>query len=131
DVARELGQLVVRDEQPVLTLELEVDVVAGDAADRLRVEAEETPHAVLDVHDVVVGAQVCRARERTAEAPGDRGPGGAAAEQPTRPAPAAPAPRRRNSCSAETTAGRAVGHTPPRGSGETAKTTPASSGSGC
>ena len=81
DVARELGQLVVRDEQPVLALELEVDVVARDAADGLRVEAEEAPDAVLDVHHVVAGPQVGRTRERAAEAPGDRCARGAAPEQ--------------------------------------------------
>ena len=81
DVARELGQLVVRDEQPVLALELEVDVVARDAADRLGVEAEEAADAVLDVHDVVAGPQIGRARERAAEAPGDRGARRAAPEQ--------------------------------------------------
>ena len=81
DVARELRQLVVRDEEPVLALELEVDVVARDAADGLRVEAEEAPDAVLDVDDVVVRAQVRGARERAAEAPGDGRARGAAPEQ--------------------------------------------------
>ena len=81
DVARELGQLVVRDEEPVLALELQVDVVARDAADRLRVEAEEAADAVLDVHDVVARPQVGRARERPAEAAGDRRARGAAPEQ--------------------------------------------------
>ena len=53
DVARDLAELVVRDEQLVLAAEGELDVVAGDARDGLDVEAEELADAVVLVHDVV------------------------------------------------------------------------------
>ena len=58
DVAGDLAELLVRDEQPVLAVELEVDVVARDARDGLRVEADEAADAVVVVHDVVARPQV-------------------------------------------------------------------------
>ena len=74
DVAGDLAELVVRDEQLVLAAELQLDVVAGDARDGLHVEAEELADAVVLVHHVVAGAQVGEARERTAEAQRGRRP---------------------------------------------------------
>ena len=103
DVARQLGQLVVRNEEAVLALELQVDVVPRDPADRLRVESEEAADAVLDVHDVIARPQIGRARERAAEATGHRCARRAAPEQllrrddgHTRLRPHHPAPQRRD-----------------------------------
>ena len=57
-VAADLRQLVDRHEDLVVALELEVQVVAGDAGDGLGVEAGEARDAVVLVDDVVAGAQV-------------------------------------------------------------------------
>ena len=64
----------MRDEQLVLAAELQLDVVAGDARDGLRVEAQELADAVVLVDDVVAGPQVGEARERAAEAQRGRRP---------------------------------------------------------
>ena len=58
DVARDLRQLVDRQEDLVRALVLEVQVVARDAGDGLGVEAREARDAVVLVHDDVAGAQV-------------------------------------------------------------------------
>ena len=67
DVAADLRELVVRHVQAVIAPELEVEVVADDAADLLRVEADEPPDAVVLVDDVVAGAKVGDRRERAAD----------------------------------------------------------------
>ena len=66
DVARDLADLLVRDEDAVVAAEAEQQVVAGDARDLLRLEAEQLRDAVVLVDDVVAGAEVGEARERTA-----------------------------------------------------------------
>src|SRR5581483_9269938 len=58
DVARDLADLLVRDVEAVLAAEREEQVVAGDAGDLLRLEAEQLPDPVVLVDDVVAGAQV-------------------------------------------------------------------------
>ena len=68
DVARHLADLLVRDVQAVLAAEGEQQVVARDAGDRLRLEAEELPDAVVLVHDVVAGAQVGERLQRATDA---------------------------------------------------------------
>ena len=78
DVLRELPELLVRDVEPVLAAEREVEVVARDARDLLRLEAEQLPDAVVLVDDVVADPQVGEARERPAEA--RVGPGRSLAE---------------------------------------------------
>ena len=67
DVARDLRDLLVRDVEPVLALEGEEEVVARDAGDVLRLEAEETPDAVILVDDVVADAEVGEGLERATE----------------------------------------------------------------
>jgi hypothetical protein len=67
DVAADLRKLLVRDVEPVLALEREVEVVARDARDLLRLEAEELPDAVVLVHDVVAGSEVGEGLQRSAE----------------------------------------------------------------
>ena len=67
DVAADLRELLVRDVQAVLALEGEVQVVARDARDLLRLEAEELPDAVVLVDDVVARAQVGEGLERASE----------------------------------------------------------------
>ena len=69
DVARDLAELLVRDVEPVVAAEREEEVVARDAGDLLRLEAEQLADAVVLVHDEVAGAQVgerLRARGRDA-----------------------------------------------------------------
>ena len=80
DVARDLRELVDGHEDPVRALELELEVVAGDARDRLGVEAGEARDAVVLVDDEVAGAQVGERAQR-APAAGARAarPGGGAA----------------------------------------------------
>ena len=102
DVAADLGQLVVRHVQAVVAAELEVEVVADDAAHLLGVEVDEAADAVVLVDDVVAA---CAGR-RPSRAPGRTGPararrGGAGAGRPA-------APRRRS-----------PGETKPCRSGET------------
>ena len=84
DVARDLRELVDRHEDAVGALELEVEVVARDAGDGLRVEAGEAREAVVLVDDDVAGAQVGeRAQQPAARAasaaPRARGGGSAGA----------------------------------------------------
>jgi hypothetical protein len=69
DVARHLGDLLVRQVEPVLALELQVEVVPGDARHRLRLEADEAPDAVVLVDDVVPAAQVHERRHGAPQAP--------------------------------------------------------------
>ena len=73
DVARDLRELVDRHEDLVRALELEVQVVAGDAGDGLGVEAGEAREPVVLVDDDVAGAQVGEASA------GGRGRGASAA----------------------------------------------------
>src|SRR5207237_6874488 len=53
DVARDLPDLLVRHVEAVVAAEGEEQVVAGDAGDRLRLEAEQLADAVVLVDDVV------------------------------------------------------------------------------
>ena len=66
-VAGDLGDLLVRDVEAVVAAERQEEVVARDACDGLRLEAEELPDAVILVHDEVAGAQVGEALERAAD----------------------------------------------------------------
>ena len=68
DVARDLRQLLGRREDLVVALVLELEVVAGDAGERLRLEAGEAGDAVVLVDDVVADAQVGEGRHRPAAA---------------------------------------------------------------
>src|SRR5262249_31791446 len=61
DVARHLSHLLMRDVEPVVAAEREQEVVASDARDLLRLEAQQLPDAVVLVDDEVARAQV---RER-------------------------------------------------------------------
>ena len=67
DVARDLPELLVRDVEPVVPAEGEQEVVARDAGDLLRLEAEQLPDAVVLVDDVVAGAEVGERLERAAD----------------------------------------------------------------
>src|SRR5439155_16379629 len=58
DVAADLAELLVRDVQAVLATERDEEVVARDARDLLRLEAEQLPDAVVLVDDVVARPQV-------------------------------------------------------------------------
>ena len=69
DVARHLAELLVRDVQAVLAAEREQQVVARDAGDLLRLEAEQLADAVVLVDDVVAGAEVGERLERAAADP--------------------------------------------------------------
>src|SRR5207245_2913376 len=53
DVARDLADLLVRNVEPVVAAESDEEIVARDAGDRLRLEAEQLADAVVLVHDVV------------------------------------------------------------------------------
>ncbi len=53
------------DVQAVVAAEGEVQVVAGDVRDLLRLESEQAPDAVVLVYDVVACAQVCEGLERS------------------------------------------------------------------
>src|SRR3954470_8829985 len=68
DVAADLRELVDRHEDAVGAGELQLEVVAGDAADRLRLEARELGDAVVLVDDDVAGPQVGEASEGAAAA---------------------------------------------------------------
>ena len=68
DVARDFPDLLVRDVEAVLAAEGEEEVVARDAGDVLRLEAEETADAVILVHDVVADPKVGEGLERATEA---------------------------------------------------------------
>ena len=112
DVARDLADLLVRDVQAVLAAEGEQEVVARDAGDRLRLEAEQLPDAVVLVDDVVARAQVGERLERAADARGVRR--GA---------------RLRKTCVSGRRTRPSSRQTKPRRAGETAKRTCGSSGS--
>ncbi len=56
DVAADLADLLVRDVDAVVAAEREQQVVARDAGDLLRLEAQKLCDAVVLVHDVVAGA---------------------------------------------------------------------------
>ena len=88
EVAADLRQLVDRHEDLVVALELEVQVVAGDAGDGLGVEPGEASDAVVLVDDVVAGAQVGEAsaagRGRGARAGSRPSCGGSAGVRGTR-----------------------------------------------
>ena len=113
DVARDLADLLVRDEDAVLAAEAEQEVVARDAGDLLRLEAEQLRDPVVLVDDVVARAQVGEARERAARPARSRAAGGGG-----RPAcrAAARSPRSRQ--------------TKPRRAGETANVRPVGSSPG-
>ena len=64
DVARDLAELLVRHVEPVLAAEGEQEVVARDAGDGVRLEAEQPADAVILVHDVVAGAEVGEGLQR-------------------------------------------------------------------
>ena len=80
DVSRHLADLLVRDVQAVVTAKREQQVVARDAGDCLRLEAEQLADAVVLVHDVVAGAQVGERLKRSPDARGLR-PARALAEE--------------------------------------------------
>ncbi len=84
DVAADLGQLVDRDEHAIRARVLQVQVVAGDAGDRLGVKSGEAGDAVVLVDDDVPRAQVGEAPQHPAPARAIRTLGGAppATEQP-------------------------------------------------
>ena len=70
DVARDAAELLVRDVEAVVAAEREQQVVARDAGDLLRLEAEQLADAVILVDDVVARAQVGERLQRAAaEAP--------------------------------------------------------------
>ena len=69
DVLRDLAELLVRDVEAVLAAEREEEVVARDARDLLRLEAEQLADAVVLVDDEVAAAEVGERGERAAEPP--------------------------------------------------------------
>ena len=70
DVARDLRQLLGRDEHAIVALVFEVQVVARDLGDRARLKAGEPRDAVILVHDDVPRAQLGeRAQRPAADAP--------------------------------------------------------------
>ena len=73
DVARDLADLLVRDVEPVVSLERELEVVARDFGDGAGLEAQELSDAVILVDDVVAGAKVGEGLERAAEVRGRSG----------------------------------------------------------
>ena len=82
DVAADLRELVDRHEDAVGAGELELEVVARDAADGLRVEARELGEAVVLVDDDVAGAEVGEGAQRAPSAAGRlRALGAPAAEE--------------------------------------------------
>ncbi len=82
-VAADLVELVRGHEHPVAVAELELQVVARDAADGLGLEAREQADAVVLVHHRRAGAQVGEAGHRAgARARAGRALGAAAAQQP-------------------------------------------------
>ena len=93
----------MRDVEPVVAAEGEEEVVARDAGDRLRLEAEQLADAVVLVDDVVAGAQVGEGLERAA---GGRG---------------ARRARLRKTCVSGSSTSPSSRQTKPRRAGETAK----------
>ena len=67
DVLRDLAQLLVRHVETVLAAEREEEIVARDARDLLRLEADQLADAVVLVDDEVAAAEVGERRQRTAE----------------------------------------------------------------
>jgi hypothetical protein len=63
----ETWQLLVRDVQPVVALEREIEVVASDIGDLLGFEAQELADAVILVNDVVAGAKIGERLERATQ----------------------------------------------------------------
>ena len=57
----------MRHVEPVVAPEREEEIVARDAGDLLRLEAEQLPDAVILVDDVVAGSEVGERRERPPE----------------------------------------------------------------
>src|SRR5207302_2456222 len=66
DVARHLAELLVWDVETVVAAEAEEEVVARDAGDLLRLEAEQLADPMVLVHDVVARAQIGERLERAA-----------------------------------------------------------------
>src|SRR5919197_794636 len=66
DVAADLADLFMRDVDAVVAAEREQQVVARDPCDLLRLEAAQLGDAVVLVDDVVSGAQIGEALQRTA-----------------------------------------------------------------
>ena len=66
DVTADLADLLVRNVDPVVSAIGEQEVVARDACDLLRLEAEQLRDAVVLVHHVVARAQVGEALKRAA-----------------------------------------------------------------
>src|SRR5258708_1673892 len=67
DVARDLADLLVRNEDPVFPSEPEQEVVASDAGDLLRLEPEQLRNAVVLVDDVVASPQIGERCERATD----------------------------------------------------------------
>src|SRR5919112_811868 len=78
DVAADLRELLGGDEDAVVALVLEVEVVARDPRDGLRLEAGEARDAVVLVDDDVARAQVGERAQRAAAAGAPVPPRGAA-----------------------------------------------------
>ena len=95
----------MRDVEPVLAAEREEEVVARDAGDLLRLEAEQLADAVILVDDVVADAQVGERRERPPSRASARGG------------------RLRNTCVSGSRTSPSSRQTNPRRAGETAKRT--------
>ena len=79
DVARHLADLLVRHVEPVVAAKAEEEVVARDARNLLRLEAEELADSVVLVDDEIAAAQVGERLQRSSE-PGRVRTGGALAE---------------------------------------------------
>ena len=119
DVAADLGELVGGREDAVLAAVLEVEVVAGDAGDGLRLEAGEAGDAVVLVDDVVADPQVGEGAGAPRRAPERRRGGGGRGGGTGAPRAAARArrSRRASGASAKQQARRSGGGEPRRGSG--------------
>ena len=111
DVLRDLAELLVRDVEPVVAAEGEEEVVARDAGDLLRLEAEQLADPVVLVDDEVAGAQVGERGERAAEPRSARGG------------------RLRKTCVSGRSTSPSSRQTKPRRAGATAKSSSGSSGS--
>ena len=112
DVARDLADLLVRDVEPVFAAEGELEVVARDACDLPRLEAEQLADAVILVDDVVARPELGERLERA-----------------TRRRGAASCVRRRKTCVSGRRARPRSRQTKPRRAGLTANRSSASSGS--
>src|SRR5262249_23036322 len=67
DVSRDLADLLVRDVQPVVPLEGELEVVPRDLGHGAGLEAEQLPDAVILVDDVVACSELGEGLQRAAE----------------------------------------------------------------